>query len=95
MNTNICPHCQQPTLRQVGPTTIDCINAACKAYTVTLTAEQFMALTPAQLESYQRGQTNIRSLDDEQAAFEARVKSIKEAAEKRAAARARGEQIYG
>lgn len=96
MNTiNTCPHCQQETLRFITDTSCHCINRYCNGFMVTLPVDQFLSLTPAQLESYQRGQTNSVALDDEQAEFEKRVAEIAAAAAKRQAARDAGVQIYG
>jgi hypothetical protein len=91
----VCPHCQHDTLRFITDTSAHCINKECGAFMVTLPIEQFMTLTSEQLESYQRGQTNSRNLDNEQIEFEKRTAEIAAAAAKRQAARDAGVKVYG
>lgn len=95
MHPTICPHCQQDTLRFITDTSAHCINRHCNGFMVTLPIDQFLALTPSQLESYQRGQTNSRDLDSVIVEHEKRTAEIVAAAAKRQAARDAGVQIFG
>jgi hypothetical protein len=92
---NVCPHCGEATLRWVTDTSVDCVNPACPAEFVTLPVEQFITLTPAQLATYESARRSLRTLDADQETFDNRIESIKAAAAKRAAARARGERCFG
>lgn len=92
---NVCPHCQQTTLRWVTDQSVDCVNPNCTAEYVTLPVEQFITLTPAQLATYEQARESLRAMDADQELFNNRLESIKAAAAKRAAARERGERVYG
>lgn len=92
-----CPHCQQDTLVTISSgddPSGHCTNRACNGYFVTLPMSQFMALTPAQLASYQCGEQHSREHDPAQAAFESHLEAMMQQIAQRQAARSAGERLY-
>lgn len=92
----ICPHCQQNTIRQVGPS-IDCTNPDCDGYLLTLRADVFMALTAKDFASYKAGRNNriLIKVDIEQAEFEDRMAQLEIDLAARKAARQANEKTFG
>ncbi len=89
-----CPHCRQRTIAQVGQS-IHCTNRHCDGFFVTLDTDTFMALTPAQLASYQAGKTERVQMDIDQELFELRMAQLERDLEARQAARTGNEKVYG
>lgn len=90
-----CPHCQQETIAYITATSCHCTNRLCNGFYVTLPEAEFMALTPAQLESYQTGRSERVQMDIDQELFELRMAQLQRDLAARQAARVAGERVYG
>lgn len=90
-----CPHCtQENTIVAIGQS-IHCVNPDCAAYTITLSPDQFMALTAADLESYKRAHKSYAALEVPHKERTDEIERIILEATKRKAIRDGNEKVYG
>lgn len=90
-----CPHCNHQSIVYITATSCHCTNQGCDAKYITLPVAEFMALSAAQLQSYQRGHTNLAALEVPHKERTDEIERIILEAAKRKAARDGDEKVYG